>query len=368
MRPWDAASRLGAGLAVALPLVLAGCGGSGPREALDAAIVPGADVVVRMELAALREAPIFAGLHGDEEAPDAATPADDSGEAPALDGRRFLEVTGLEPDDVVTLVFSADLDPLDVDPGSARPELDRVPAAAALRLARPLDLDTLEKAILAAAPPAAAPTVTRLELSGVPALHVEASGPEASKVFLASVASGTILLVAAARDSLAGALDRTRSGEAAPLAGELERLVAALPAEAQTRVGFVVPQKFRDGLKARLEEPPPELAAFAGFAAPFEDLQSLSLSVHADQDLTVVLAGDLGADEPAQQASAILGGLLGPMAKSALASALHREAAEVDDRLRVAAEGSALAITLRLTAEDLAALRAKPAETAAAPE
>lgn len=368
MRPVDAANRAGALLAAALPLLLGGCGGGGAGATLDAAIVPEADVLVRMEVAALREAPIFAGLHADEPAPQPAPDAVADGETPALDGRRFLEITGLEPDDVVSLVLSADLDPLEVDPEGARPDLGRVPAAAALRLARPLDLDTLEKAILGAAGAGAAPTVTRIELSGVPALQVETTGPETSKAFLASLASGEILLATPTRESLAGALDRARSGEVAPLAAELERLVAALPPAAQARVGFVVPQKFRDGLKARLEEPPPETAMFAGFAKPFEDLQSLSLSVRADAKLTVVLAGDLGAEEAAQQASAILGGLLGPMAKSALASALGRKAAEVDDRLRVAAEGPVLDITLSLTSEDVAALRKGAEGGSAAPE
>jgi hypothetical protein len=106
----------------------------------------------------------------------------------------------------------------------------------------------------------------------------------------------------------------------------------------------------------------------AGFAAPFKRLRSLSFGAEAAENLTVVLAADLGADEAAQRAQALLGGMLAPMAKSALAQALGRQPAEVDDRLVVTARGPAIDVTLRLTPDDVAAYHRKQAEKPIAEE
>jgi hypothetical protein len=56
------------------------------------------------------------------------------------------------------------------------------------------------------------------------------------------------------------------------------------------------------------------------------------------------------------------------MAKSALAQALGRQPAEVDDRLVVTARGPAIDVTLRLTPDDVAAYHRKQAEKPIAEE
>jgi hypothetical protein len=365
MRATGWTGRVSAAVALAAPLLLASCGGGGDEGAaasLGAAMVPGADLVVRVDVGGLRDASIFAGSEPEE--PVANDPAE--GGDTDFDGARFLEITGLTPDDVVSVLVTADLDDVDVESEAPGYELDGVNGVAGVRLSRALDLDTLEKGLRESVRGDAPPAITRIEVGGTAALRIDSQDEEEPDVFVASFGDGQTLFAAPNQESLAGALARASSGDLAALSADLERVHAALPAGAQARVGFVVSQKIRDAVAKQIDEPGNAMAA--GFAAPFRDLRSLSFGVEAAQSLTVALAGDLGADEAAQQAKAMLGGMLAPMAKAALAEALGRPPAEIDDRLAVTADASTLDITLRLSAEDVAAYRAKQAEKAAAEE
>jgi len=348
-------------------VLLASCGGAPEGAAtLEAAIVPGADLVIRVDVQALRSATLCGDAKAEEPAADGETP--EKSEDPEFDGEHFLEVTGLTADDLLSVLVTADLDQVEVGSENADANLQKAVAVAGARLGRVLDLDTLEKGLRESARGDAPPAITRVDVGGTPALKIDAPNPEEPDVFVASVADGKTLLAAANQASLAGALERLSSGRLAAIAPELEVVHASLPAGAQARLGFVLPQKIRDGIAKQIDQPSPENAMAAGFAAPFKKIKSLSFGVEAAERLTVVLAADLGAEDAAQQAQGLLGGMLAPMARSALANALGKQAAEVEDRLAVTARGTAIDVTLRLTAEDVSAIRAKQAAAQAPTE
>jgi len=374
-----------AGVLLCAAVWLAACGrDQGSDASLEAALVPGADLVVRVDARAVREAAVFS--RGEESKKAASEPESRPPTAEAqpgtredFDGEHFLAVTGLSAEDVLAVLVSADLAQLDVSTGdgsasdtdgeavqSEASRLEKVTGVAAVQLAKAVSLDALEKGVRESLRGEAAASVSRVEVGGRPALKLDAPDPKEPDLYVAGVAGDRVMLVAPNTTSLEGALERAASGRFAELPADLARVDATLPPAALARVAFVVPQKLRDAIEKQLDDPTPENAMAMGFAQPFRNLRSIAFGLEAAESLTAVLATDLGDESAAQQARSVLGGLVGPMARSALARALERKPAEVEEKLQVSSKATALNVTLHLDADDVAALRRRRQEAAAA--
>jgi len=387
---------------LALPAFLAGCqaGESEPQRQpagapLEAAIVPGANLLLEADLQAVRQAPIFAVLapmlkdeaedEGDDEGVEVSGEAGESEPAPEFDEEKFFAVTGLSPEDFISVVVSARLEPPEPSPEGGEEEGDgasldpeaffgaaqKAPAAVSLLLARSLELDRLEQGLREGG--GAMAELSRVEVAGTPALHGTSSKPGEPETW-AAILGGNTLFVAFNQESLEGALQRAQSGQPAATAPEIEQARAALPEAAQGGLVFVAPEALRELIRERIAKAAedPGAAAMLGFVKPFENLRSIGVGVEAATDLVVATTWDLGDAAVAGQAQAMFGGLVVPMAQAGLAQAAGRSPGEMSDRLVISSQGSALRLVYRMTAEDAAGFEAtrqkEAAEKAAAEE
>jgi hypothetical protein len=361
--------------AIAIGAFAVGCDGqstgSGGDNHLSAAIVPGADFLLQVDFQTIDAASACKGIGGDAseeggggEVPEPEEAEDDEPEP--LDFEKFLEVTGLVPGDAVALLVAGDVDPLDLE-AEGGPELSSAIGTLAVQLAKPVGSAKLGEGLEAAAEGRPA-SVEKLDLDGHPAFLVRTEKEDDEDVYLASAPGDRTLFAAPNAESLKGALARARSGAYAEVPAALETVRRALPEGAQAQVAFLAPQKLRDAIQAQLAEAQqdPEAAMTMGFVKPFENLQSLSFGALCGEELHLNLAADLGSPEAAGEVSTLLKTMVLPMAKGAIAETLSRAPAELDDRFEVSSEGPALKIGVRMSGEDVTALRKKREEGEAA--
>jgi hypothetical protein len=239
-----------------------------------------------------------------------------------------------------------------------------------LLLAKSLDLDRLDRGLRGGSDDA--PSLSRVEVGGTPALHVASPKPGQPDTW-AAILGGNTVFVAFNKASLEGVLQRARSGELAEADAEIQQARAALPATGQGGLVFVAPEALRELIRGRIAQAAedPGAAGMLGFVEPFANLRSIGIGFDADAELRVATTWDLGDEAVAGQAQAMFGGMLLPMAQAGLAQAAGRSPGEMADRLAITTQGSALRLVYRMTAEDAAgfeAVRQKEAAEKAAAE
>jgi hypothetical protein len=351
-----------------------GCDGQAAGSAeshLEAAIVPDADFLVRVDFQSIAATSACKGF-GKQEASDEASGEDDatdeepeSGEPEPLDFERFLEVTGLGPGDAVALLVAGDVDGLDLE-AEGGPDLSDAVGTLAVQIAKPLGSGKLGEGLEAAAE-GRPTTIEKLDLDGHPAFVIRTEKEDDEDVYVASAPGETTLLAAPNAESLRGALARAQEGAYAEVPAALDTVRQALPQGAQAQLAFLAPQKLRDAIQTQLAEAQedPQAAMTVGFIKPFENLQSISFGAMCGEELQLNLAADLGGAEAANEVSTLLKTMVLPMAKGAIAETLKRSPAELDDRFDVSSEGPALKIGVRMSGDDVTALREKREEAAA---
>jgi len=367
-------------IALVLPLLLAGCEvGQEPNRPLpgaplEAAIVPDANLVLQVDLQAVRQAPIFPALAAmaahddddDDEAEDAADEAaaedeDDDDDEGKEFGDELLAGSGLSPQDLIALVASVKIDPAilpgsdtpSFDPGAFMEGLARSPFALSLLFGQPIDLERVENGLRQASrDPKEA--FEREKVGGHDALHIVSGNPEHPQGWVTILGENTLFL-AFTKEGLAGAVQRDSSGDLAATDEALQQARAGLPEAGQGNLAFVVPETLRELIRQQLDKAAeePAAAAMTGFLTPFKDLRSVGTGLEAADDLAIVTTYDLGNEAVASQTQVMFSTMLVPMAQAGLAEALRRKPVEVADRIQLSSAGSALRVQLRMTLEDL---------------
>jgi hypothetical protein len=340
-------------------------GTSSGNDSSPAAIVPDADFSAKLDLQSIRATSACQSFAADADAEAAgdATTDDETGtdsdaKPSKIDMDKLMEMTGLRPEDLLAVVVSADLAGVDLD--APEPDIETANAVVGVHIAKALSTAKLSAALKASAP-AQASQVSDVDLSGTPAILIRAEDENEPDIYAASGPGDTTLFVAANSASLLAALERAASGNHISLPAPLENVRKALPADAQVTIAFLAPQELRDKIVTQLEEAKqdPAAAMTASFADPFKNIQSLALAAQCGDELQISIAGDLGSDGAATQVATLLQTMALPMIKGTVAEWVGKPPSEIDDRFDVATEGPALRIGVRMTAEDLAALRAK---------
>jgi len=357
----------------ALALLATACGGdkekatattpAAPVDLSAAALVPGADFVAKLDLAAIRATPTCKDFADDAvsgEAEDEAT-AEDKAKAEKAELRfeEIQRITGLTADDVLSIVISADLETVDLEAEEGSDNLEKVNGVVALSLAKPLTSAKLFEALQAGAADNEQAEVKQIQVAGAQAVHLSSGKPKDPDLYVASGPGERVVFVAGNTASLEGALQRAGSGQFVAIPAPLETVRQTLPAGAQAKLAFLTPAPLQQGIQEQLDkaQKDPEAAMWAGMVAPFKDLKSLGLGVECGAELQIALGGDLGSPEGATQVATMLQTMVLPMAKGGMAKSLGKTPAEIDDRFQVSSEGQALKISVRLTQEDLAGLR-----------
>ena len=323
---------------------------------VEAAVVAGADLVGRIDFEAMRGASILLKLE------EAQTNERLRGVSDA--NKRLEEATGLTPDDLQFIIFSANTSTVD----SRAPQemrLEALDAVVGIALAKPLTIEQLTQGIQAMASEGSVPKITETEIAGRAALIVEPEGRKQNAAYVALSPESTTVFLTVSQASLAAALTRADRGEIEVASSSIISAEAVLPQGSQLRLAFVVPDALRSKIREAMNggQENPQMAMLAGFLESFKDLQSLSLGIGLSQDMALDLAGDLGSAESAQQAATMIDMMLAPMMKAALESA--DQPATIAESFQVVPEGNALKIAFRLTAEDLDSIGSKAQDMAA---
>ena len=334
-----------------------------PVDVSPAAVVPGADFIAKVDVAAIRDTSACKDLADDagKPDPDAAAEGEEEAAAAAKKAMQLAElkrITGLTPDDVVSLLVAADIDSLDLDAEHRSENLEKANGVVAINIAKPLTPAKLAEALKLVSKDEEG-QASEIEVAGYPAVHVQSTEPEKPDMYAAVATGNRTVFLAGNQASLEGALQRANSGDFGTIPPPLETVRQTLPAGAQVKLAFLTPAKLQEGIQEQLAkaQQDPEAARWAGMLDPFKGMKSLGMGVECGAELKVGIGADLGAAEAAQQVAAMLNGMVVPMAKSGLAQELGKTPAELQDRFSVSSDGSALKISVRLTQEDVAGLR-----------
>ena len=353
MRIRIGASRMLVCLAATATLFASGCNGSNTpvstaeqtsQHALDAAIVPNADFVVRIDVNAIRQAPVIKQL---ENAKGNAV-----GSNPEYE--KFQQVTGLSKDDVQAVVLSANTANFDFANGKAQTNLTQMNGVAAVEFAKPLTTDKLIEGLKIILEEKA--TLSTFDLEGTQAVHIQSTKPDEPSAYAAPARDAKTVYIAFNKASLQAALQRAAKGVMAASRPELQTL--SEPAS-QASLAFTAPQALRDYIQTRLStsQKSPGNAMLNGFLAPFKNLRSIALGMQWDTDMQIDIAGNLGAADAATQVAALIQTMALPMLKQYTAKASGKSALNLDEQFSVSTEDTALRISLRFTGEDLQAYR-----------
>ncbi len=359
-----------AGVAVVtLAVLMAACGGKEEKapavDVVQAALVPSADFVARVDLESIRATSAcqdFVKKEEGEAEKEAEKEAEDSEAAKSAADQleEIQRITGLTSDDVSMLLVSADLEAMEVGgEGAAKKDLSKANGVLAIQLKKPLPNAKLVEAAKAAAAKSKGGQAEEVQVAGQTAVRLVTEKADDPDLYLTMAPGETVVYVAPNTTSLEGALQRAGSGEMSALPAELQTVQGTLPAGAQLKLAFVAPDKLRQGIQEQLTKAKedPEAMMWAGMLEPFKDLRSLAIGAECSAELRVGIGSDLGTPEGAVQLATMLKTMVLPMAQGGLAKTLGKQPQEVEDRLEVSTEGQTLKIGVRLTQEDMAAIK-----------
>lgn len=315
------------------------------KPAIDAAIVPNADFIVRIDVNAIRQASIIKQLENAQGNSVETQPAYE----------KFQQATGLSKDDVQAVVISANTTNFDFANGAAQASLPQLTGIAAIELGKSLTTDNLISGLQVLMDDAQA-TISRFELEGTQAIRIQSSKPDEPEVYAATSGDAKTVYIALNKASLQATLQRAKKGIMAASRPELQDL--SYPA-AQANLAFMAPQGLRDTIQTQLakSQESPQGAMLSGFIAPFKDLRSVALGINWDTGMQIDLAGDLGAAQAATQVAALLQTMALPMLKSYTARSSGKTSLNLDEQFKVSVTDATLHIGLRFTGENIQAFR-----------
>ena len=333
--------------------------GSNSAGPIAAALVPGADMLLRIDFKSVRQSPIYAALKKAQEQnkSNQDNPADLTKAAQELE-----EKLGLKEEDIESILLSADLDNVKAAGGEKNPLADSQ-GLLAIKVSRNVSLSQIESALKTMAKEGDETKeiqISKVKIAGHDALSVAPQKENDPPLFI-SVHDGKTVFLGMNQDSLSGAFSRT-DGQAAAMEPALNQVMNSIPGSSQIKLSFVVPPALRQTLQGMAgggnqAEPGPG-AMLAGFT----DIRSLSLSMNLSDKVAVNLSGDLGSAEAAQGLNMMLS-LLKPQMMAGLAKKAGKTPQQMPaDALVTTLKGQVLTIALLFDQELIAALRAPSPE------
>lgn len=285
-----------------------------------AALVPGADMILTVQMSALNQSPFMQALN-----------AAQSPRIQALKTRQQAQIQnaiGLKEEDVLAYMLSMKLpEALFETAFEPTPEiLQTLQFVLAVELATPLTLDKLKEGVelLREDTPGNA-EVDTVELGGQTVLQLstttEAGDTPFDNAYISLSDSGTIVLLTLNEASLTAAHRRLDRRESATPGAELQAALNALDGN-QIRMALLLPASARRSLAASVQQMSAADPMMGMFTAPFAGLSSITFSGNATDRLAMALNIDIGNDMAAQQLAAMarnfgpsLGGAAGPVAR-----------------------------------------------------
>lgn len=341
-------------------ILLAGCSGGsdGPEKTARAAIVPGADIFGRIDYGSYRASAAAETIRNRRFEQNPALV-----EAEEERTRKLEEATGVKADDLRAILFSGDLDGIDLGSSDPEGEYLKLNAVLAATFDGTLTDEQFESGVKVIARESPGSSVEPTEVGGRRALAVLADG-KGEPAFYGSLAlDGRTIFLTPNRSSMEGAFLREKEGRAELLSESLAAVNRVLPEGSQFTTSFVIPEQLRRQIETRVSDfegqamKNPGAGMLLGFITPFRKLSSLSFGATFAEGAHFGAAADLAGESEAMQAAAILQTMVVPFLKTRLAQAGDRSMKDLDGKLGVASSGPTLQLEVKLGAEDLQNLR-----------
>ncbi len=339
-----------------LCLLPTGCGEKGDAYgALDAAVVPGADLTVHVDYDSIRKSPAGIAVlrYGDDGA--------GGGAAEKSEGEAQLEkATGLTRESLVAMSFSGDLDDLDPDSAARDGDLGDLRAATAFLFDRAITEEQVEaglKVLLSDGEGA----VKGLLIEGRRAYTLSRAGDEGDALYVALSKDGKAVFLAPNSVSIEEIFTREESKKRSDLPPALESLRGEMGNDLQFRSAFVMPAALRGTLDTKIADLEkggagnPGIGMVLGLVAPFRGLTGLTMGARFTEKIDLSLAADLGGESDALQAATLLQTMVLPVIGARLFQVIGAPAGGAD-RLTAVSEGSRLIVRAKLEAADLSSL------------
>jgi hypothetical protein len=355
----DAGTCLTAAAAAAL-LLLTGCSGvsEGPEKVVEAAIVPGADILGRIDYGEYRASPAAETIRKQRLEQNPALV-----EAEEERVRKLEEATGVSPDDLRAILFSGDLDGIDISSPEPDSEYLKLNAVLAATFDGVLTAEQFEAGLKVIALEIPGSRVEEAEVGGRRVFSLFADGKAEPVLYGSLSLDGRTIFLTPNGRSMEGVFLREKEGRTESLSESLTTAERGLPEGSQFTTSFVLPEQLRRQIETRVSAAErqamknPVAGMILGFITPFRKLSSLSFGASFAEGAQLGAAADLGGESEAMQAVAILQTMVLPFLKARLAQGGGRSMEDLEGKLGVASSGPTLRLEVKLEAEDLKNLR-----------
>jgi hypothetical protein len=313
--------------------------------ALRGGFVDGADVLLHVDMLGL-------GKSAFSKAVEAQQPADVKAKN-AEKKAKFLAATGLGDEDVLVAVMSADLEKVDFKNQDPK-QMETLPAVVAFQLAKPITMAQLKAGLemimedAGKKPTLAEETVDGLKLLVAKPASPDEGGPQS--MFGALAPDGKTVLMGLNTASIKGGLARIAEGKTSNPSPDMGNAIKSL-GNKQFRLAVVLPQVLRDELKKSMADMAQD--PMGAMFMPLASTTALLVSLHTQENLDVGLQLDVGDNAKAQQAAGMLQGMLMPMIMMGAGQQLGQNAMGVAQKLKIAAEGTSVGVSINLTPDDV---------------
>ncbi len=344
-------------LAASAAAAVGSCSRERGDRALDAAVVPGADLSAVLDYSAALDTPVLKKARKD--------PAGKRGYASAAGEESFRgleEAMGIGREDLARVRVTADLDTFEPSAWRGRDGFERLDAVAVLAFDRPLTTEKLEAgARYLARLRTPASTVSRTVIDSRQIVTVDPPLSTYPALYAALSGDGKAVYLTLNAASIGKAL-RREEGETVGLSEPLAQAERSFAEGAQLRTVLVVPATVRDRIRQKIAEAEekalenPALGMFLGVLSPYRDLATVALAARLGEGIEIVLSADLGDEGQALQASALLQTMIIPLFKARLARETGTRISDLDGKVLLESQGAVLSLTVRLDTADLEAL------------
>lgn len=342
------------GLLAVSCFILAGCDngstdGTGD-VGLNAAIVPGADLVIFADPISIEKSSIGQFL---KNLSDSAS--DETSNKGMESFLNALKIAGLSKDDFSGFLGSVDFSGQDMN----NLDSETLNAVLGISLKKKITADQLEAAIKLAAKDNPNMIIERSSYAGADLIIVKENKTSKESVALGLAKSGTVFLIGT-HTGTTGALDRLKSGKAESLPSSVGSIKKSL---AKSQIYLVLVPT--DGMLADMKkevtkmEADPSAAMKLSMMKPFTTMKSFTFTLGFSKAIDIKLAVSLASDSDAAGLATALDTMtmvLG-MAKMGLAVATGGKPVPMAATLKATADGSQTAISVTITEEDITILK-----------
>jgi hypothetical protein len=284
-----------------------------------AAVVPDADLLIRLDVAKMMQSPIIKALEAKSK--EAASGEEDEME------KLMATHLGLTTKDFVAFVGSATTASLYALEDGATPDWTTLPVAATVTIAKPITMAKVKAFLDASKEESGEGDYEMVQVAGRAALKMFGGEDGQPPLFMALSDSGQAAYMALSQAGLHGAIQRATGATPVGLSAPLVQLRKTLPTGTQLAYLYQAPDALRELIKkasadaaaAGAAEMDPMAGMMIGLVKMFENLQSVGLGMAVTDSFKLHLGADLGGAPQAQQASMMLKNMLLPMLQMQLA-------------------------------------------------